>query len=117
VASLLIAAVLCLGARRMLRKSSHILVEGAPEGMNLESVRAAMLASPQVREVHDLHAWTLNGRDLFLSAHVGIMAGELSEQKAATLLRRSLEESFGIHHITLQSGQCEADDCGNDCAD
>ncbi len=113
-ASLLIAAVLCRGAWRVLRKSMHILVEGAPEGLDLDAVRAAMLASPQVREVHDLHAWTLNGRDLFLSAHVGVVAGELTEQKAVTLLRHGLEERFHIHHITLQSGQCESDDCGND---
>ncbi len=114
-ATLLIAGVIGMGAARILRKSAHILVEGAPKGVNPESVRQAMLALPQIREVHDLHLWTLSGRDLYLSAHITTAAGKDSEQEVVAGLRRDLQARFGVHHITLQSGQCEADDCGNDC--
>ena len=116
-ASLLIAGVIGAGSVRVLRKSSHILVEGTPEGLEPKAVRAAMLAAPQIREVHDLHLWTLDGRDLFLSAHVEVAPGAVSEADAVAGLRRDLTERFGVRHITLQSGQCEAGDCGNDCAD
>jgi len=114
-ATLIIAGVLAFGSLRVLRKSGHILVEGAPEGLDPEAVRKAMLDIPQVQEVHDLHLWTLNGRDLFLSAHVTTVPGADSEQKVVAGLRRELAGRFGVHHITLQSGQCEADDCVNDC--
>jgi len=113
VASLLIAVLLCFGAWRVLRRSTHILVEGVPEGMDVDHVRNTMLTSPQVGEVHDLHLWTLNGRDLFLSAHVGVVPGDLTEQQAVSQLRHELEDHFNIHHITLQSGQCEAGDCSH----
>ena len=115
-ASLLIAGVLGVGAVRLLRQSTHILVEGVPTGLDVDAVRKSMLAAPQVGEVHDLHVWTLNGRDLFLSAHVGTVPGEKSEQEVVAYLRRELGERFGVHHITLQAGQCVAEDCGNDCA-
>jgi cobalt-zinc-cadmium efflux system protein len=115
-AGLLIAAVIVFGSLRLLRKSGHILVEGTPEGVQPQAVRQAMLAMPQIQEVHDLHLWTLDGRDLFLSAHVGVAMGQRSEQEAVAGLRRDLESRFGMRHITLQSGQCAAEDCGHDCA-
>ena len=114
-ASILIAGIIGTGATRLLRQSSHILVEGVPAGLDVEAVRKSMLAAPQVGEVHDLHVWTLNGRDLFLSAHVGTTPGKKSEQEVVAYLRSELEEHFGVHHITLQVGQCAAEDCGNDC--
>jgi len=46
---------------------------------------------------------------------VRIVAGELTEQQAVARLRRELEDRFHVQHITLQSGQCGPDDCGNDC--
>ncbi len=112
-ATLFIAAILSAGAVRVLGRSAHILVEGTPEEVDLESVRRAMLATPQVRDVHDMHVWTLNGRDLYLSAHVATGEGEQSEPQVVSALRQNLQREFGIGHITLQAGQCEAGDCGN----
>lgn len=110
-ASLVIAFIIAGGAVRLLRQSSHILVEGVPVGLNLEAVKQALLGVAQVGEVHDLHVWTLNGRDLFLSAHVGTLPGAKTEQQVVSDLRHQLEHQFGIHHITLQAGQCDAEDC------
>ena len=107
--------IIGLGATRLLRQSSHILVEGVPTGLDVDAVRKSILSAPQVGEVHDLHLWTVNGRDLFLSAHVGTVPGEKSEQEVVASLRSELGERFGVHHITLQAGQCAAEDCGNDC--
>jgi cobalt-zinc-cadmium efflux system protein len=116
VAGLLIAGVLLFGAQRVLRQSAHILVEGVPAGVNAGAVRAAMEAFPQVRAVHDLHLWTLSGRDLYLSAHVEVAPGPLAEGDVGGGLRRELERRFGAHHVTLQTGACGPEDCGNDCA-
>ena len=40
-------------------ESANILLEAAPKGMSLESVANMMLAVPGVREVHDVHIWSL----------------------------------------------------------
>jgi hypothetical protein len=70
-----------------------------------------------VRGVHDLHMWTMNGRDLYLSAHVEIAAGESSEKDVAASLTRNLSRDFKVDHITLQVGQCADADCFNHCGE
>jgi cobalt-zinc-cadmium efflux system protein len=113
--SLAIAVAMAFAGIRVMRRSGHILVEGTPEGVAVEDVRRAMLAQPQVRKVHDLHVWTMNGRDLYLSAHVDVGAGELAEKEVVARLTRSLGRDFGMDHLTLQTGECMDGDCLNDC--
>lgn len=117
VLSMAIAAVIAVAGVRVMRRSGHILVEGTPEGIATESVRGSMLANKQVRGVHDLHMWTMNGRDFYLSAHVEITAGEESEKDVAAALTRNLRRDFKVDHITLQVGQCEGEDCFNNCGE
>jgi cobalt-zinc-cadmium efflux system protein len=114
--SLAIAVAITVGGARVMRRSGHILVEGAPEGVAVDAVRKAMLANPQVRNVHDLHVWTMNGRDLYLSAHVEAAAAA-SDKEVAAALTLSLSRDFRMDHITLQVGQCADDDCLNNCED
>jgi cobalt-zinc-cadmium efflux system protein len=115
VLSLAIAGAMAYAGAGVMRRSGHILVEGTPEGIAVEEVRRAMLAAPQVRGVHDLHVWTMNGRDLYLSAHVDVAGGEVPEKAAVAGLTRSLTRDFGMDHITLQVGQCLDADCLNNC--
>ncbi|MEO6098193.1 MAG: cation diffusion facilitator family transporter [Fibrobacteria bacterium] len=112
--SLAIAAAITVAGARVMHRSGNILVEGTPEGVAIESVRKAMLANPLVRNVHDLHVWTMNGRDLYLSAHVEAAAGA-ADKAVTTALTRSLSRDFRMDHITLQVGQCADDDCLNNC--
>jgi cobalt-zinc-cadmium efflux system protein len=113
--SLLIAGLIAWGGQSVMRRSGHILIEGTPDGVRIDAMRGAMLARPQVHSVHDLHVWTLNGRDLYLSAHVEIRAGELSEKQVLAGLQESLHRDHRIDHMTLQS-HCADGDCGADCA-
>ncbi len=115
IAGLMTAGVLFFGAQRVLRQSTHILVEGVPQGVDSATVREAMESFPQVRALHDLHLWTLSGRDLYLSAHFEVESGSLPESEVPRALRRELETRFGAQHVTLQAGPCGPDDCGNDC--
>lgn len=113
--SLAIAVAMAVAGVRVMRRSAHILVEGTPEGIAIEDVRRAMLAHPQVGKVHDLHVWTMNGRDLYLSAHVEVKAGEFSEKEVVARLTRALGHDFGMDHLTLQAGECTDADCRNRC--
>jgi cobalt-zinc-cadmium efflux system protein len=86
---------------RLLRQAVHVLMEGMPLHLDIDEIRAAMLALSGVRSVHDLHVWTLtSGRDT-LSAHVEVdsFAGG---QELLDALQTALRERFGIAHTTLQ---------------
>lgn len=113
--AMLVVVILLFGAVRLLLRTGHILAEGAPEGLDTGRVRADLLAEPQVAAVHDLHVWTLDGRDLYASAHVATETGSLSERDIARRLTRMLSERHRFDHITLQVGHCQDGDCGAHC--
>lgn len=87
----------------ILRESSHVLLEGLPRQMLLEEVARAMLQVEGVREVHDVHIWTL-GTDLYaLSCHVRIPDMHLEEsENILAEIRKRLERQFHITHTTIQ---------------
>jgi cobalt-zinc-cadmium efflux system protein len=109
VASLLIAALVVVGAWRILREATGVLLEAAPAGVDVAEVRAALEARAGVEAVHDLHVWSLGSEHAALSAHV-LLTGPLSLHDAqvnAGALKQVLAERFGIEHATLEV-ECHA---------
>lgn len=103
LASFGIAAVLLVGSGRLLKSGVHILMEGVPEGVDFPAVGRAMAAIPDVREVHDLHIWSLCPGSVALSAHVTVSGIRWNE--GAEILRglkELLRQQFGIEHTTIQ---------------
>ncbi|MFP3713449.1 cation diffusion facilitator family transporter [Puerhibacterium sp. TATVAM-FAB25] len=70
VAGMLVAAWIVPRAVTILRESGDVLLETTPTGLDLDAVRAHLLALPHVREVHDLHAGRISTTLPVLSAHV-----------------------------------------------
>ncbi len=103
VVSLLIAALVFVGALGLLREALHILNEGTPRDLNPETVRTRIAALPGIDGVHDLHIWSLDREHRALSAHVIVGDRSLGE---VTAMIRSVElvlcEEFGIEHVTVQ---------------
>ena len=59
IASLIVVALMLKAAWELLRDSGWILLEAAPKAMDLEDMRAHLLATEHVRSLHDLHARTV----------------------------------------------------------
>jgi len=73
-------------------------------------VADAMGRVPGIKEVHDLHVWTLSPGYVALSAHVMLADQALSQtQDVMEGLKRALAEEFGIEHTTIQF---ECNHCG-----
>ena len=98
-----IGALVLWSSIGILREASHILLEGLPRGMKLPAVAKVILAAPGVREVHDIHVWTLGTDHHALSCHVCIpdMHMEQSEQILHDI-RQRLADEFHIAHTTIQ---------------
>jgi cobalt-zinc-cadmium efflux system protein len=101
--SVAIGAVLLFGAGRLLRSGVHILMEGVPEGVDLAEVGRAMAAVPGVRDIHDLHIWSLCPGAVALSAHVTVDGDHWYEaSQIQTALKDVLRDRFRIEHSTTQ---------------
>lgn len=101
--SLVITAAIAYQALRVTWEAAHILMEGAPTGIDTRVVRDALLTLPHVRQVHDLHVWSLCSQCRCLSAH--LVVSDEGLQNVSEVLARAqalLRERFVIHHATLQ---------------
>ena len=56
IASLVVVVLMLKAAAELLRASGRVLLEAAPEDMDLDDVRAHLLATEHVRGLHDLHS-------------------------------------------------------------
>lgn len=105
VASLLIAIIIVPRAYSLLREVVDVLLEASPRGLDLDAVRAHMLAVPGVAEVHDVHAWTITSGVPAFSAHVTVTDAAWSENDYHSILdelKACLREHFDADHTTLQ---------------
>jgi cobalt-zinc-cadmium efflux system protein len=101
VAGILIGLLVLASSWTILRESVGILLEAAPRDLDVEAVGRAMLAHPGVREVHDLHVWTITSGFPALSAHVLVDAGADCHALRAEI-EHELRVRFGLEHTTLQ---------------
>ena len=91
----------------LLRETTNILLEGAPDGVDVEGVAAALKATTGVQDIHDLHVWAISGDLPSLSAHVVVADGHDGED-VRLAAQSVLVERFNILHVTLQT---ERQDC------
>jgi cobalt-zinc-cadmium efflux system protein len=83
------------------REAVRILVQAAPDHLDITAVRARLAAVPGVCDVHDLHVWTLTSGMDVASAHLSLEpAAELAT--VLTTARDALHDEFDIDHATLQ---------------
>lgn len=101
VAGLAIGVLILLGSWRLVSMPVNVLMEGAPEGVDVERVGNAMASVGGVREVHDLHIWTVTSDFPALAAHVMVEHTE-DVDDVRERIEKLLHDDFGIHHTTLQ---------------
>jgi cobalt-zinc-cadmium efflux system protein len=110
IASLLIGALVLWAAWRLLVDTTHVLLEGTPEGLDPAGVERAIVDHDGVEGVHHLHLWSLASDVPALSAHV-VLSGEMSlhdAQVRGDSVKTMLADRFGIDHATLEL-ECHRD--------
>jgi cobalt-zinc-cadmium efflux system protein len=101
ILSAVIGLLVVYGAWSLLRESVDVLLESAPRGMDVATVRRAMQDVPGILGVHDLHVWTVTSGLVALSAHVEI-ASLQNWSEIMGQLATKLRDDFEIAHVTLQ---------------
>jgi len=108
VASVAIGILIVHSSWSLIREAVAVLMEGVPGGVEVEGVRDALRGIAGVREVHELHLWSISSGLVSLSCHLVAESGTVGVLDRA---REVLRERFEIHHVTIQ---VEQDSCGGD---
>ena len=106
IASLCVAALMLWASWGLLHESSSIFLERSPSGIDPEAVGRAIVAEPDVVEVHDLHVWTVTSGFPALAAHI-LVAPDSDCHAIRRHLEQMLHDRFELEHTTLQVEHAE----------
>ena len=101
VASIVVAILIVPRTVALLRDSMDVLLEATPKGVDLAVVEEHILEAPGVKEVHDLHAWTITSGMNVVSAHV-VLTETGQPGDVLDYLASCLSDDFDINHSTFQ---------------
>lgn len=101
VASILIAVLVVYSAWALLKESVAVLMQRAPGHVDIDELRAGILALDGVAGVCDLHVWTITSGMDSMSAHVVVEDGR-GDRLMLQQVRDLVHQRFGIDHVTIQ---------------
>ncbi len=114
ILSLAIASLIVFSSRRLVWKTVNVLLEGAPEHIDLYRLCSDLEEVEGVSLVHDVHVWTISSNYDSLTAHVLIDPSYTGNaEETLESLRRIARENYGIQHVTLQLDK-SLEDCDED---
>lgn len=105
IASLAVGVLILPRTWKLLREALEVLLEASPPDIDLGELRSHMTSLAGVREVHDLHLWTITSGLPVLSAHIVVEPEVISEGRSATMLdslQACLRGHFDVAHSTFQ---------------
>jgi cobalt-zinc-cadmium efflux system protein len=100
IISIALALLILIGAWRLLRESTDILLEGVPGHVSMAEVQRRMLGVAGVTAVHDLHVWTVTSGMVAMSGHA--IVPRLDTHPEVLDQIRSELALLGISHVTIQ---------------
>ena len=114
ILSVLVALIILRSAWSVTAQSAHILLEGAPAGIDLHHVIHDLTDHVEgVSDIHHAHLWSLDGRRSMMTLHARIKETASGPEVIARIKAR-LSEAHGIGHATVE---IETDACaGAECA-
>jgi cobalt-zinc-cadmium efflux system protein len=100
IISILLSLMILVGAWRLMRESTDVLLEAVPGHIALPEVERRLNAVPGVAAVHDLHVWTVTSGMVAMSGHA-VVPDLAAHPEVLQRIRGTLAE-LGIGHVTIQ---------------
>ncbi len=119
--SILIGLFIVWSSWGIIKEATNILMEASPPGLDMDKLLVDMSHETKVRQIHDLHVWTIGSDFAALSCHVQTDNCTLEEANATVQnLNQMLRDKYDIRHATLQveyqgCGQQREFCAGGDC--
>lgn len=103
-----IGLIIVVAAWDIIKEALRVLLEAVPSHLKLDDLVAAVTSLPGVKNVHDVHVWSITPEINAMSGHILIEDQAVSQSAA---IRKQIEEllrrRFSIDHSTLQL-ECES---------
>jgi cobalt-zinc-cadmium efflux system protein len=96
-------------AWKLVKRSAHILLEGAPEWLDVADIQAKIISTvPDVSGIHHVHVWCQTPQNLMLTMHVVLDESVADVTAVVRTVKRILQAEFGINHSTIEveKGDC-----------
>ncbi len=107
-----VAMLIFRSAWHLVKRSGHILLEGAPEWLDVDAMQSKIIASnPEVKEIHHVHVWGLTPQHPMLTMHVALKQIQSNTTAIIRSIKDLLKNEYGIDHSTIE---VECDDCADD---
>ncbi len=111
ILSLLVAALLLRSGWHLVRRSVHILLEGAPDWLDVGAMQERIVEIvPAVTEVHHVHCWGLTPQHPILTMHVVVEDYPDDPTDLVRSIKQLLKSEFEIGHSTIE---LEVGDCAD----
>jgi len=111
--SILLCLLIVRSAWALVRKSTHILLEGAPDWLDVSKLSATLQQHvPAITGVHHVHCWSLTPRETLLTLHATVTTNS-DHNAILAQAQHTLAEHYGITHATIQLeyGPCVDEHC------
>jgi cobalt-zinc-cadmium efflux system protein len=87
----------------VLKESTHILMQGAPEKINMYNLKKDVLSMEGVHEIIDMKAWQLDEHEIYMELKIGTKDMLLSEgTHIKNKIQHLIKEHYGIHHCIIE---------------
>jgi cobalt-zinc-cadmium efflux system protein len=109
ILSVVVAMLILSSAWKLVKRSAHILLEGAPEWLDVADIQAKIISTvPDVSGIHHVHVWCQTPQNLMLTMHVVLDESVADVTAVVRNVKQILQAEFGINHSTIEveKGDC-----------
>jgi cobalt-zinc-cadmium efflux system protein len=100
--SLAVALLVLRSAWFITRQSAHILMEGAPSGLQPGDIKEDLLQHiPGLADVHHVHTWSLTQERPLVTLHA-LINDDANPDELLKAVSKRLQERFNVDHVTVQ---------------
>ena len=111
ILSVAVAFLILKSAWALVKRSGHVLLEGAPDWLNVETMQEQIVAAvPGVAGIHHVHVWGLTPQQLMLTMHLTLNEPVESQSHVVRSVKTFLKSEYGIGHSTIE---VEVDGCAD----
>ncbi|MEM9668410.1 MAG: cation diffusion facilitator family transporter [Pseudomonadota bacterium] len=102
ILSMLVAALVAVAGWRITRRSGHILVEGAPDGLTPRTIASDLVANVDgLAEVSHIHTWSLTEKQPMVTLEA-MPKQDACPQSLRLAIKERLAEKFNVTHTTVE---------------